>query len=189
VLAVRPAGLIALSLDARSALTAVHARTIAYGRTVQLGEDVVVFVGGPFGEEARAAFALPPEGSGWALLPGPKDIRQFGVAAVLIDEPPRLDEPVIWSIYPNGLEPAPIAVAPGAGRLWTVRARPHGPDPASPIDIETGYLSVDGSFVSLDAFAATGRVQELAIAIDAQSALWVAWLDASGSWVQRSRCR
>ena len=59
--------------------------------------------------------AVAPDGPSWSLLPIAKDVGSFGLAIVRLDEPPRVDEPVVWSMYPNGLDPAPIAAASGGG--------------------------------------------------------------------------
>ena len=104
-------GELALQVDARTALTAKNALPIAYGKRDELGDDAVVFVGGPGDRRTRAALAVPPVGPGWSLLPIATDIGSFGLAIVRVDAPPRVDEPAVWAMYPNGLDPAPVAAA------------------------------------------------------------------------------
>src|SRR5580704_1958233 len=108
-LAVRGSSLIALSIDARAALTAMHARPVVYERGAQLGEDAVVFVGGPGDRQTAGILAVPTAGVGWAMLPIARYIADFGLAIVRLDDPPHVDEPTVWSMYPNGLDPAPLA--------------------------------------------------------------------------------
>jgi hypothetical protein len=123
----RGASLVALLVDARAALTAMHVRTLGYDGKVQIGEDVVVFVGGPGDRHTAGALVFPPAreapahetpaheaappAPAWALLPISRDLADFGLAVVRLDVPPHVDEPVVWSGYLNGLDPAPVAAA------------------------------------------------------------------------------
>ncbi len=187
-LAARGSSLLAVTVDSRVALTAMHARAIRYDHGVQLGEDVVTFVGGPGDPGSAAALALFPSSAGWALLPIPQDVSSFGLAIVKLDDPPRVDEPVLWSLYPDGLDPAPVATALSGSRVWVARVRPRQRGPGSLRDLELGELKSDGSFVAKQIVAAATGATGVALASDAHGALWVAWLDASGSWVERLSC-
>jgi hypothetical protein len=187
-LGARGHSLVALTLDARAALTALHARTIAYEQGARLGEDVVLFVAGPSAIRTRVSAALPVAGTAWALLPIAKDIRDFGMLAVRVDDPPRVDEPAVWSLYPNGLDAAPIAVAVGAGPTWVARVRPQSADPASSNELELGELFGDGIFAARDVVPTRGHISDVAMAFDLRGGLWVAWADASGSWLERLQC-
>jgi hypothetical protein len=188
-LGVRGRSLVALTLDARAALTAVHARAVAYEQEVRLGEDVVLFVAGPSETRTRVSLALPAAGTGWALLPIAKDVRDFGMLVVRVDDPARFDEPSVWSLYPNGLDPAPIAVAIGPGRTWVARARPQSAAPASSSELELGELSNEGVFAARDVVATRGHISDVAMASDPRGGLWIAWADSSGSWLERMQCR
>ncbi len=188
-LGVRGHSLLALTLDARAALTALHARTIAYEQGAKLAEDVVLFVAGPTERGTRVSAALRDEGAGWALLPISKDVRDFGMLIVRVDDPPRIDEPAVWSLYPNGLDAAPIAVATGQKRTWVARVRPESAGPASTSELELGELSDDGVFAARDVVPTRGHIGDVAMALDPRGGLWVAWADASGSWLERLQCR
>src|ERR1700690_800263 len=74
-LAPRGGALLALMIDARTALTAMHARTIAYDKPVRLGEDSVVFVGGPGDRRTRASLSAPSSGPAWSVLPIARDVE------------------------------------------------------------------------------------------------------------------
>jgi hypothetical protein len=192
-LAPRGSELLALMIDARTALTAMHARTIAYGAPARLGDDAVVFVGGPGDRRTRAALAVPSTGAGWSLLPIARDVGSFGMAIVKLDEPPHVDEPVVWSMYPNGLDPAPIAAASsptgGAPATWVARVRPEATAPSSPRVLELGLISADGTFVRRDMISTTGNATDVALALDRFGAIWLAWVDGAGSWLERLSCR
>jgi hypothetical protein len=186
----RGSGVLALSVDARSALTALHVRPVTFEGKAHLGEDVVAFVGGPGDRRTGAALAVPPSGPAWALLPIAKDVGSFGLSIVRLDEQPRVDEPVVWSMYPNGLDPAPVAaVSPGGGKSWVARVRPQGPEPGSPRVLELGDLTSDGAFAPRDLVATGGKPSDVALALDPQGALWLAWVDAGGSWLERLACK
>jgi hypothetical protein len=195
-LAPRGAAILVLSVDARSALTAMHARVVTFDKGPKLGEDFVLFVGGPGERRAHPAVALGPTGAGLGLLPISKDVGDFGLALVRIDDPPHVDEPVGWSLYPNGLDPAPVAAAMGLGSsgtvvTWVARVRPVTPDPASVRIIEVG--EVKGGTFDFTArqvvLGSSGTVKDLALISDGHGALWLAWLDGAGSWLERLSCK
>jgi hypothetical protein len=197
-------GLVVMAVDARAALTALHVRTITYAGQARLGEDVVVFVGGPGDRRTAGALALsaavrsPPGASpgpaapgalGWALLPIAKDVGSFGLASVQLSDPPRVDEPVVWSMYPNGLDPAPIAAATGGGRTWVARVVPQTAEPGAARALELGSLEPDGTFGVRGAVATTGNATDIALAVDGYGAPWVSWVDGGGAWLERFACR
>jgi hypothetical protein len=188
-LASHGSGLVALTVDARAALTAMHARPIIYDRGLRLGEDAVVFVGGPGDRHTAAVMALPPAGPGWAFLPIAKDAREFGLALVRLDDPPRVDEPTLWSMYPNGLDPAPIAAAQASGRTWVARVRPREASPGAPRDLELGEVTPEGTFIPRYVVPTADSPSDVSLTLDPRGALWVGWLDSSGSWLERFACR
>jgi hypothetical protein len=188
-LATQGSGLLALYLDARAALTAMHARTVTVdGDKPRLGEDAVVFVGGPGDRRMQAALVAPPGGPAWGLLPLSRDVGTFGAVAVRIEDPPRVEAQATWSPYPNGLDPASIAAVPAAPRPWVARIRPAAAAPSSPRVVEIGLVEADGTFLARDTIATKGTASDAALALDARGALWVGWVDAAGSWVERLAC-
>jgi hypothetical protein len=190
-LAPRGGGLLALQVDARTALTAVHARPVAYEKRVKLGDDAVVFVGGPGDRRTRAALAVPPTGPAWSLLPIAKDVGSFGLAIIRVDDPPQVDEPAVWAMYPNGLDPAPVAAAAGgphAPASWVALVRPQVADPSSPRVLEIGELLPSGVVAIRDTIPTTGNASDVALAVDGFGMLWLAWVDGGGSWVERLAC-
>jgi hypothetical protein len=188
-LAARKGAALAITIDARTALTAMHAREILYDGRVKLGEDTVVFVGGPGDRRTGAAVALSGGGAGWSLLPIARDMGTFGLAVVRIDAPPHVDEPVVWSMYPNGLDPAPIAAAQSGATVWAARVLPESPDPAAGRVLQLGQVDDAGAFAARDRVTTRGKPSDVALAIDPRGALWVGWLDTAGAWVERLACR
>jgi len=192
----RGAAVLALYVDARAALTAMHARPIKLeGAAAQLGEDAVVFVGGPGDRRTSGALVAPPPQPGlntpgdpaWALLPIAKDLA-FGLALVRLDDPPHVDEPVSWSMYENGLDPAPVAGTHTAGHPWAARVVPHDASPQAARQLELGSIGAAGAFTAHEIIPTTGKPSDVSLAGDAQGALWLAWVDGGGSWLERLVC-
>jgi hypothetical protein len=188
-LAARGSAVLALTVDARTALTAMHVRELRYEGGLRLGEDAVVFVGGPGDRRTAGALLVPASGPAWALLPIGKDVATFGLALVRLEDPPRVDEPTFWSMYPNGLDPAPVATALGSAARWVARVRPQAAEPGAVRVLEVGELRDDGVFTARGVIRATGNPTFASVAIDARGALWVAWVDGAGSWVERMACK
>jgi hypothetical protein len=211
-LVVRGGSLLALGVDARIALTALHARPITYDHGARLGEDAVVFVGGPGDRRTGLAAVVPPSGPAWALLPIARDITAFGLATVRLDDPPRVDEPVVWSMYPNGLDPAPVAAIVRGTRTWAARVRPQTAAPGAPHVLELGEIAADGGFTARDTIPTGDAPTEVTMATlgtgggsggmmggvgvpvagagasASAGDLWITWADASGSWLERLHC-
>jgi len=188
----RGRGLLVLMVDARTALTALHVRPVSFADRPVLGEDSVIFVGGPGDRRTRAALAVPPAGAGFSFLPIARDIGTFGLAVVRVDDPAKVDEPMAWTMYPNGLDPAPVAAAiatrGGASTTWVALVRPRGPEVGSPRVLELGAVSPEGAFEPREELPTDGNVSDVALAADASGALWVAWVDAGGTWLERLAC-
>lgn len=191
-LAPRGEAVLALTVDARAALTAMHARPITFdagARAARLGEDAVVFVGGPGDRRTRGALLLPgTHEPAFALLPIAKDVSTFGLALVRLDDPPRVDEPVSWSMYENGLDPAPIAATTAAGRSWAARVVPRDASPGSARVLELGSIDAEGGFSPYAILPTTGKPADVSLVGDPGGALWLAWVDAGGSWLERLAC-
>ena len=129
VLASRGDDAVALYVDARRVLTPVHARVLSApsGKLV-LGTDAVVFVGG--GTDGRTLGTIAREdGHELALLPIDKDDKAFGMAAIRVEEQPRDDAAVTWSLYPATMERPAIAATQGVTPIRVLYARPASADP------------------------------------------------------------
>jgi hypothetical protein len=188
-LAARGATLLALTIDARAALTAMHARPVLYQNGARLGEDAVVFVGGPGDRQTAGTLALPASPPGWALLPIARDVADFGLAIVRLDDPPRVDEPTGWSMYPNGLDPASVAVAARGAGAWVARVRPQAAEPGSARVLELGEVDSEGAFTARDLIPTADLPGDVSLALGPRGDLWLAWVDGAGSWVERLACR
>jgi len=180
-------GALAMYIDARVALTPVHARVLRRGGDgrLEIGPDAVIFVGG--GSEVRMTGAIATGASGPAhvLVPTSHGVSGFGMAAIRVDDPPKYDEPVTWSMYPNGLSPAPIAVTRGASPIRVARVRPVAAQPGSRAALEIGVLGEDGAFTPRCVAAESASFSHVALEVDAGGALWLAYTAADGTWVEQ----
>jgi hypothetical protein len=191
----RGAGAVALYLDARTAMVPVHARPIALrGQELALGEDAVVFVGGP----PERGIELTPALAGsalFALIPTGRETIEFGMAAIPIAEEPKADVQPVWSLYPNGLDPAPVgatlsaqAADGGGGSAWVARVRPAAREPGSPRILELGRIDSAAQFTSLGTLAEDKRITDIAISSDAYGSVWVLYGDSNATWLERRVC-
>jgi hypothetical protein len=133
--ALEPNRLLAVSIDGRSAMTPLHARTLELidGRA-KLTDDVVVWVGGP-AQSYTEVTAGASGGVGWAAVPLERDATHFGLATLELGAKPRLDTEVSFFDYPNGLDLAPVALAELCGRAVLAFVRPVLAAPRSPAEL------------------------------------------------------
>jgi hypothetical protein len=132
-LAATPRGLQAIFLEARTGMSSVHVRAITFSKKHEpsLGEDHIVWVGGP-ARPTTELFALPsdePRVRGFLTLE--RDITHFGLVGLDVPLAPGAEFPVEpdWRLYDNGIEPAPFALGEVCGRRVVALARPSSPVP------------------------------------------------------------
>jgi hypothetical protein len=182
------AGIIAY-VDARGAMAPVHARSLVdrYG-ALELGKDAVVFLGGA--PDPFVAGVLATAGDrAYFLLPIAKEASTFGMAIVTIDDPPRDDEPVTWSMYRAGLDPAPIAATRGAGPIRVARVQPRAIGLGVPRDLELGTITAQATFATYGFITENSAVARLAIYGGSDGKVRVARADArGGTLVDTLRC-
>ncbi|WP_437504150.1 hypothetical protein [Sorangium sp. So ce1099] len=180
-------GALAMYIDARSALTPVHARTLgltAEGK-LELGPDAVLFVGDAGESRMGGALARGADGPAYVLLPAARDISAFGMAAIRIDDAPRDDMPAVWSLYPNGLSPAPIAATRGVTPIHVARVRPTAREPGARHALELGQLDGEGRFHAR-CLALEGRsFKHVAIEADRDGSLWLAYTTSAGTFIEQ----
>jgi hypothetical protein len=187
-LAPRGSEVVALLVDARAALTPVHARVLTWeADRVAVSPDVVVFVGGPPERRTAGALAVGANDPSFGLLPMPSD-DGFGLAVIRIDKKPVVDAPVVWSTYPNGLDPAAVAATRGGSPVRVARVRPAARAPDSLRVVELGKLEPDGTFVSHGVLARAKKILDLVVETDRFGALWVYYTADEKSFLERVSC-
>jgi hypothetical protein len=185
----------AVSLDARVVMSPVHARAIDLidGNAIRYGQDVVVFVG-----DAQAAHTdiglVISGGEPVALFPLPKDVEGFGLARVAVGREPRLDSPAVWTMFPNGVDPALFAVRHLCGNEWVAYVRPTEATANAPSLLVLAPL--DGVALGPEIPVATVmHFTSLAFAAGEdmpaakRKAGWLAWSADGRSWACALRCQ
>jgi hypothetical protein len=180
--------LVAVMLDARSAMSPVHARTIEVGESgpARLGADVVVFIGPSPEGHSEVAAAASPEGP-LAFIPFAPDTSSFGLSSLMVGNEPHLDAQVQWRMYPNGLEPAPVAAAFLCGRTWVAYARPSASAPASPHVL--ALAPVERGAFGPELSAAQG-FDFMAVSLSSREdgGAWLSWVSDGRSFLRAVRC-
>lgn len=189
VLAARGNEVVALLIDARRAMSPVHARILTLRENkLVVGPDNVVYVGGGGDHQVHGALAVDAKGNTFGLMPISVE-EGFGLVSMRIDSPPEMDALSSVSLYPNGLDHSAIAATRGLEGMYAVRVRPAERDPASPRVLEIGKLEPEsGAFVSLGFIPTAGGVPYAAIEADRFGAVWIAYTDGSGTWLERRAC-
>jgi len=179
--------LIALFIDGRSGMTPVHARPlIAEPSGLRLGADVVVWVTGP----AQASTEITATGSArghWAFIPMERDVTHFGLAQIEIGHEPRMDVPVTWRTYPNGLDLAPVSAADVCGFAAVLYVRPAGEAPGSAQSLHLAALGRDGPAGSEIVATARGFANVSLSALPGGAIL--AYVADRRTWARTLRCK
>jgi len=187
-LAPRETDVLAMYIDARVALTPLHARPLSLGGAggaLLPGKDAVVYVADGSDHRSMGAIARAQHGPSFLLMPTAGEGSKFGMAAVKVDGDPKDDSPVIWSMYPNGLSPAPIAATTGASPVRVVRARPVSAEPGAWRVLELGHLEADGVFKPLCGLLESRSFSDIAVAVDKAGSVWIVYTSADGTWIEQ----
>lgn len=181
-------GLVAVSLSGRTAMSAVHARTITFsGNKPKLGDDVVVWVGGASQPLTELSAIAAPDRDVWAFLPLERDITHFGLARIEVGAQPSMDSAVTWRDFPNGIDPAPVATARMCGRAAVLYARPSEATPGSPQELHLAAL--DGDKLGAPVLVAHARAfSDVSVAALPHGGL-VSYVADWRTWARTLRCR
>jgi hypothetical protein len=180
--------LMSVMLDERAALSPVHARTIELSASgpPRLGPDTVVFVGPSPESHNEIAAASGPDGP-FAFIPFARDTSSFGLASLFIGREPHLDAPVEWTMYPNGIEPAPVNAATFCDRTWVAYVRPSAASADSPGLLVIAPLEERG--LGPEITAGHGfDFSMVSLAPRADRGAWLAWVGNGRSWARGIKC-
>lgn len=159
----------AVFLEARTGMSSLHALRFTFGKGAPtIEEDVVVWVGGTAQPLTEVQLALTQQ-SLLALLPIERDISTFGLARLALGRAPSVGQLPAWTLYPNGLEPAPLAVARACGESLLALVMPVDARPRASGDLQLRVLDGEGVggalsvaharvFANVSLVAANGRV-------------------------------
>ena len=181
-------GVVFAYIDARSAMTPVHARpAVEKNGQLELGSDAVIFVGGSPDPRVAGVLAVSKEAA-FFVLPMAKDIASFGMAIIKLDDPPVTDESVTWAMYPNGIDPAPIAATHDVSPIHLLRVLPQTNDPGGPRLVELGQIDRSGGYLSLGAIAEPLHALYVSVAVDRFGGIWTHHGDSGNSLLERRKC-
>lgn len=134
--------LLALSIEGRSGMTPLHQRRIQLGPgEPTVGEDEVVWVGGP-AERSTELVGLATTAGDFAILPIERGVTDFGLAQVGLTQSGK--GTANWRIFPNGLDPAPLAAASLCGDPSVIYAAPIEAKPHATQTISIASVTAEG---------------------------------------------
>lgn len=132
----------AIILEGRTSMSPVHARTIRVTpRRITLEPDEVVWIGPPSHTLTEIHAIARPSGDSTAFLPTAKDFNDFGLAQLSISQSGGEAPAPGWQVFPNGLDPAPVATEFICGDQYLLFARPSEEHPRSPQELRLTRLS------------------------------------------------
>jgi hypothetical protein len=133
--------IIASYIDGRSGMTPVHARKLRL-QTGTLDPDVVVWVSGAT-QGMTEISSVGGDGVSWLMLPVERDSSHFGLATLAVDRDPKMDPPLRWRTYENGLDRSPVASGVLCGAPTAVYVRPESADPDAHQELVVSTLSLE----------------------------------------------
>jgi hypothetical protein len=145
---------IASYIDGRSGMTPVHARRF-HTKSGTLDADVVVWVSGATQGMTELVSVGHASGS-WLMLPVERDASHFGLATLAVDKDPKMDPPLRWRTYENGLDRSPTAAATLCGSPTVIYVRPADARPSANQELVLSELTLDETASSQPIAAARG---------------------------------
>jgi hypothetical protein len=183
-----PQGLAAVFLEARTGMSSLHLRSIQLSpsREVSLGEDRIVWVGGP-SRSSTELLLRPAEGNAaLGLMTLERDMTHFGLLTLSIPLLGAAPEPEPdWHLYANGIEPAPVAALTLCGRSLVAVARPSSPVPDAPQELV--LLELDRSNPAPIVLARSSSFFSISLSAFGPGAL-LAYVADHRTWGRTLRC-
>jgi hypothetical protein len=125
-------------------------------------------------------------GDAVALLPTAKDFHDFGLAQLLLESNGGEAAEPQWQLYPNGLDPAPVATTRMCGKTFMLFARPSEERPRSPQELHLAPL--DGAIPQAgDVIARSRAFNDISLAETKDGAIAV-WTADRRTWALALRC-
>lgn len=181
--------LLAISLEGRTAMSPVHVRRIELkdGQRV-LEPDVVAWVGPP-SQPLTEVMTLPATGGGaLAFLTMERDVTHFGLALVHLEDRNTSVPEALWRAYPNGMDPAPVAVAEVCGKQAVLFAVPSTARPRAPQELHLAYLE-GGALGPSQVVARSRAFSDVSFAAAGRRNAVIAWVADWRTWALYLQCR
>jgi hypothetical protein len=176
---------IASYIDGRSGMTPVHARRLRT-RSGTLDADVVVWVSGA----TQGMTEIASVGAGnvdWLLLPVERDASHFGLATLAVDQEPKMDPPLRWRTFENGLDRSPVAGTLLCGEPVALYVRPETAAPDANQELVISSLSLAESARS-ERLASARGFADVSLYPFAEGAI-VAYVADRRTWARLIRCK
>ncbi len=176
---------IASYIDGRSGMTPVHARKLRMP-SATLDPDVVVWVSGATQGMTEITSVGTLDGS-FLMLPVEKDASHFGLATLALEREPKMDPPLRWRTYENGLDRSPTAAAMLCGAPTVVYVRPADASPTSNQELMLSELNLDASATSEQLATARGFADVSLYPLPEGAVL--AYVADRRTWARLIRCK
>lgn len=177
--------ILASSIDGRSAMTPVHARRFRPS-TGALDPDVVVWVSGATQGMTELSSVGTAEGA-WLLMAVEKDVSHFGLAALAVAAEPKMDPPLRWRTYENGLDRAPAAAAVVCGKPLVIYVRPADARPGATQELVASELTL-AEIATSETLATARGFSDVSLFPLPEGAI-VAYVADRRTWARLVRCK
>jgi hypothetical protein len=189
-LVARKGDALALSLEARMGVTALHVRPIDLA-SGKLGEDDVPWIGGT-AQPLTEVRALGKPDVAFTFLTMEQDSSHFGLAVLSQPTAPsprggasQVNE--YWLTFPNGQDPAPVATTTACGKDLVLFARPSEAAPRAPQELVLAELT-NGLLANPQVLSRARAYYDVSIAALNRGAL-VSFVADQRTWARTLRCR
>lgn len=180
-------GALVLTHEGRTGMSPIHARPVRLAaRRVSLGEDRVVWVGpGSHPLTEVQALSTGPEQI-LGFVTAARSITEFGMARFAIGEALEPVDDTQWMLYPNGIDPAPVAAAPLCGGHHVFFALPSSAHPRSPQELRVARIR-GGAVEGAETLAQGRAFNDISVVSRPGGALLV-WTADRRTWAVTLRC-
>jgi hypothetical protein len=168
-------------------MSPLHVREIIVtGFAAALCEDEVVWVG-PGSHPLTEIHALESQGgSAVAFLATAKDFNDFGLAQLSIAAQGGEIQPPGWRIYPNGLDPAPVATSQICKGHYVLYARPTEARPYAPQRLH--LARIEGDTPGEGEIIAQARAFRDLSLVEIKGGAIAAWTAGGSTWAKILSC-
>jgi len=177
--------IIASFIDGRSGMTPVHARRL-HVKSGKLDPDVVVWVSGATQGMTEIVSVGSDHGS-WLMLPVERDASHFGLATLALEPDPKMDPPLRWRTYENGLDRSPAAATSLCGAPAVAYVRPADASPTANQELVLSQLTLDET-ASSEPLATARGFADVSLYPLPEGAL-LAYVADRRTWARLIRCK
>ncbi len=176
---------IASYIDGRSAMTPLHARRFRT-KAGTLDADVVVWVAGAT-QGMTELMSVGTDNGSWLMLPVERDSSRFGLASLALERDPKMDPPLRWRTYENGLDRSPAAAAVLCGVPTVAYVRPADARPTANQELVISELTLDET-ASSEPLASARGFADVSLYPLPEGAM-LAYVADRRTWARLIRCK